>query len=150
MFNPLFLYRISRFFFEKRIKKIPEFIRRINIFFNGCDICANTTIGKNVRFMHFGFGVAINPKTDIGNNVIIMPQVIIGQNIDSNSIKKLDKIVIEDNVMLGAGAKIIATGNLTIGKNSTIGANAVVTKDVPAFQVWAGIPARFIKSTVNL
>lgn len=145
MFNPLFLYRISRFLFDLKIRKIPVIFQRLNYFFNGCDIPAGVTIGENVKFKHFGLGVVINHKTEIGNNVIIMPHVVIGTNIDTAGEKSLKKIMIEENVMLGAGAKIIATEYLIIGRNSTIGANTVVTKDIPPFQVWAGVPAKFIK-----
>lgn len=81
-------------------------------------------------------GIVIGEKSIIGKNVTIYQQVTIGQNH-----KKYP--IIGNNVIIYAGAKII--GNVHIGDNSIIGANAVVTKDVPSNSIWGGNPARELK-----
>lgn len=70
------------------------------------------------------YGIVIHPDVVIGINVVVMQQVTIG-------VKDKDCIVpiIEDDVYIGAGAKVL--GGVRVGRGSTIGANAVVTKDVP-------------------
>ena len=79
----------------------------------------------------------------IGNNVRIFHNVTIGCKWSDNQLEKEYAPVIEDNVMIGAGAVIL--GNVRIGKNSIIGANSVVNHDVEMNTVVAGIPARVIK-----
>lgn len=110
----------------------------------------NMTIGHNCffnsgcRFLDYG-GITI------GNNVgISVGATLISDNHPCNTLT-LDEwvdvkepIVIEDDVWIGANATIM--GNVTIGKGAIIGAGSVVTKDVPAGEVWAGNPARFIET----
>jgi len=75
---------------------------------------------------------------------MIMQQVTIGVKGGNND----DAPYLEHGVDVGAGAKIL--GNIRIGANSIIGANAVVTGDVPANSIVAGIPARIIGSSSKL
>lgn len=79
----------------------------------------------------------------IGKNVMISPCVTIGGR--SNI---YDVPIIEDDVFIGVGAKIL--GNVTIGKGATVGANAVVLDSVPPGSVAVGVPARVIKTTKGL
>lgn len=72
-------------------------------------------------------GIVINPDARIGKNVTIFQQVTIG---DSEVGDKLGSPIIGNGVLLGAGCKII--GPVSVGDNAVIGANAVVTKDVPS------------------
>lgn len=113
------------------------------------------TIGNNVSIQkdcHIG---AIN-KIVIGNNVLLASKVYISDHshgeVNTEAIKlppsqrKLyskGPVIIEDNVWLGEG--VVVLPNVTIGKNSIIGANAVVTKSIPANSVAGGNPARIIK-----
>lgn len=90
-------------------------------------------IGGGLVFQH-GFSTVIAAKR-IGNNCKIFQQVTIGYNEDKNP-------VIEDNVQVCAGAIVI--GDVHIESGATIGAGAVVTKDVPANATVAGVPARQI------
>lgn len=95
----------------------------------------NSFIGINARiagtpvFPHGLCGVFISNSANIGNGVIIYHHVTIGSNTVEGS-KGYGAPTIEDGVLIGAGAKII--GNITIGRNSRIGAGCVVTKDIPA------------------
>ena len=61
--------------------------------------------------------------------------------------KKNAPIIVKDNVFIGANATLLK--GITIGENTIIGACSVVTKNVPANQIWAGNPAKFIKTTQN-
>ncbi len=104
----------------------------------GIDIPYTTDIGKGFYIGHFG-SVVINESVKIGNNCNISNGVTIGQ---ANRGEKKGTAIIEDNVYIAPGAKII--GSVTIGSNAAIGANAVVTKDIPPFGVAVGIPAKVI------
>ena len=104
----------------------------------GIDIPYMTDIGKGFYIGHFG-SIVINEEAKIGKNCNISNGVTIGQ---TNRGKKKGTPVIKDNVYIASGAKII--GAVTIGDNAAIGANAVVTKDIPSFGVAAGVPAKVI------
>lgn len=80
-------------------------------------------------------GVIIHPEARIGPNCLIMQQVTIGTREGGGGLPR-----IEGHVDIGAGARIL--GNVSIGEHSLIGANAVVTKDVPPHSIAAGVPAR--------
>lgn len=81
---------------------------------------------------HSFYGIFISQDAHIGNNVVIYHQVTIGSNTTVGS-KNQGSPTIEDNVYIGCGAKII--GNCTIGHNSRVGANCILTKSVPANSV---------------
>jgi serine O-acetyltransferase len=100
-----------------------------------CRISPGAKIGTGFSLPHPD-GVIIGEKCRIGDNVRIYQQVTIGQNRNKYP-------VIGNNVIIYAGAKII--GDIHIGDNCIVGANAVVTKSIPDNSVVGGIPARIIK-----
>ncbi len=113
----------------------------------GIEIPAHVEIGSGLQVMHRGFGVVLHPRTVIGNDVTIYHGVTIGRGdvwvpeLES----PLEGFIIEDDVIICAGAKIVcARGFLTVGRGAVVGANAVVTKSVPSGEIWAGCPARKI------
>ncbi len=76
---------------------------------------------------------------------MIMPNVTIGQQVRAGiDVVPLERVVVEDHVMIGAGARIIASGTLVIGSGSAVGANAVVTRSIPAGVTVVGIPTRIV------
>ncbi len=89
-------------------------------------------------------GVVIGETSEIGENVTIYHMVTLGgiaPSINSNDQRNIKRHpTLEDNVVIGSGAQIL--GPIIIGKNSLIGSNSVVTKNVPEKSVMAGIPAR--------
>jgi serine O-acetyltransferase len=91
-------------------------------------------------------GVVIGETSEIGNNVTIYHMVTLGgisPSIDSNEQRSIKRHpTLKDNVVIGSGAQIL--GPVIIGENSKIGANAVVTKDVPDNAIMIGIPAKNI------
>lgn len=96
-----------------------------------------TRVGRRVKLEHFG-GMILVAQT-IGNDVIIRQNTTFGiAGLDDTQARP----VIGNGVEIGAGAVII--GNIYVGDNTIIGANAVVTKDIPANTVAAGIPAKVL------
>ena len=132
-------YRIANAIYKKGFKRFARFIMAINQFITNMDIHPGATIGENV-FIDHGVGVVIGETTIIGNNVTIYQGVTLG-GVSLNPGKRHPTI--EDDVTIGAGAKIL--GNITIGKGSKIGANSVVVKDVPSYSTVVGIPGKIIK-----
>lgn len=117
-----------------------QLLKNINRMVFSCDISYKVRIGKNLRLLHQGLGVVIGPGVVIGDNVLIAQNVTLGGKQNG---KGYDVPVIGDNVMIGAGAKIL--GGVHIGSNVQIGANAVVLTDIPNNVMAAGIPAKVVK-----
>ena len=129
------LYRKMNRAFESRKKILTRhYCYRIERKYR-CSISPGAKIDSGLSLPHPD-GVIIGEKSTIGKNVTIYQQVTIGQNHGKYP-------TIGDNVIIYAGAKII--GGINIGDNSIIGANAVVTKDIPANSIWGGNPAKEIK-----
>jgi len=95
-------------------------------------------VGSGLYIGHFG-GIHINGFAVIGNNCNIQQDVTLGK---VNRGARAGAPVIGNNVFIGAGAKIL--GRIHVGDGAAIGANAVVTRDVPAGMAVAGVPARVI------
>ena len=132
-------YRIANAIYKKGFKKLARFIMAINQFITNIDIHPGATIGENV-FIDHGIGVVIGETAIVGDNVTIYQGVTLG-GVSLNPGKRHPTI--EDDVTIGAGAKIL--GNITIGKGSKIGANSVVVKNVPEYSTVVGIPGKVIK-----
>lgn len=105
---------------------------------SGIQIPCTTSIGKGFYIGHFGTMV-INSNAILGKNVNISPNVNIGQ---ANRGPRKGVPIIGDEVYIGPGAKIV--GRVDVGNNVAIGANAVITKDVPDNACVGGVPARIL------
>lgn len=97
----------------------------------GFDIQPNTKINKTVQFVHNGLGCVIHPKAVIEENCMIYQNVTIGGNVKiiNGKKKNIGAPIIKEGCIIYSGACI--AGPVVIGKNSIIGANAVVTKSIP-------------------
>ena len=139
----VFMHKISRFFHLAGFELLARIISQVTRFFTGVEIHPGAKIGKNL-FIDHGMGVVIGETSEIGNNVTIYHNVTLGgiaPSINTNDQRNTKRHpTLEDNVVVGSGAQIL--GPITIGKNSLIGANAVVTKDVPEKSIMVGIPAK--------
>lgn len=98
------------------------------------------TVGPGFRIYHAGDYIHIKPNTRIGKNCSVLPGVVIG-----NKYQEADDsfVTIGDNCYLGLGVRIF--GSITIGNNVIIGANSVVTRDMPDNCIVGGVPAKIIK-----
>ncbi|PHS39825.1 MAG: serine O-acetyltransferase [Sulfurovum sp.] len=135
----LFFHRIAHSFYNKGLRFIPRFISAIGQFLTVIDIHPAAQIGRRV-FIDHGVGVVIGETAIIKNDVLIYQQVTLG-GVRTSKGKRHPTL--ENNVVVGAGAKIL--GNITIGANSKVGANSVVVKNVPENSTAVGIPARVLK-----
>lgn len=98
----------------------------------------STEIGPGLYLAH-ATGIIVNRRCRIGANCNLSHHVTLGQK---NREPKMGCPILGNRVYVGPGAVII--GNITVGDDAAIGANAVVTKDVPACSVAAGVPAKII------
>ena len=134
---------ISNFFYKAGFDLIARIISQTIRFFTGIEIHPGAKIGKNL-FIDHGMGVVIGETSEIGNNVTIYHMVTLGgiaPSIKSNEQRNTKRHpTLMDNVVVGSGAQIL--GPVVVGKNAKVGANAVVTKDVPENAVMVGIPAK--------
>jgi serine O-acetyltransferase len=113
--------------------------------FLGVEIPVSVAIGPGFLLHHGGVGVVIHPKTVIGARVGIYPGVTLGRSdiYRAASQSKFEGIVVEDNVILGAGAKILCeSGILRVGRGTVVGANAVLLESTGENEIWAGMPAK--------
>lgn len=98
------------------------------------------SIGPGLRIYHTGDFVHVGSKVKIGKNCTMLPGVVFGnKNLGTDD----SYVTVGDNCYFGLGAKIL--GSVRIGNNVIVGANSVVTKDVPDNSVVGGVPARIIK-----
>lgn len=120
------------------------FYRVIVEWFLGIELPWNTKIGQGLILFH-GQGLVINDGTVIGENCTLRHNTTIGnKKLSDGTFSNCPTI--EDNVDIGSNVVIV--GPITIGKNSIIGAGSVVVKDVEAFSVVGGNPAKIIKRNI--
>ena len=139
----VFFHRLAHFFSVAKFDIIARIISQFSRFLTGIEIHPGAKIGKNL-FIDHGMGVVIGETSEIGDNVTIYHMVTLGgisPSINSNNQRNIKRHpTLMDNVVVGSGAQIL--GPVIVGKNSKIGANAVVTKNVEENAVMIGIPAK--------
>jgi serine O-acetyltransferase len=134
----LAIHAVAHWLWKHKIPVIPRVLSVLNRLIFATQLPAATRLGKGVRLNYSGLGTVIHARAVIGNNVEIGPGVVIGGR------SKLYEVpVIEDDVQIGVGAKVL--GPIRVGRGAVIGANAVVLHDVPAGAVVVGIPARVLR-----
>ena len=139
----VFFHRIANFFSIAKFNLVARIISQFSRFLTGIEIHPNAKIGKNL-FIDHGMGVVIGETSEIGDNVTIYHMVTLGgispsiNSDDQRNTKRHPTLM--DNVVVGSGAQIL--GPVIIGKNAKIGANAVVTRNVPDNAIMVGIPAK--------
>jgi len=136
-FRAIVLYKISHFFYKKRKYFLARFICEFAKRRTGIEIHPGAKIGKRL-FIDHGTGVVIGETTVILDDVTIFHGVTLG---GTGKDKGKRHPTIMNNVMIGAGAKIL--GNIIIGNNTKIGANSVVLKDILPNSTVVGIPANY-------
>lgn len=129
-------YKISHYLYLKKHYFLARYLSEKAKRKTGIEIHPGAIIGKNL-FIDHGFGVVIGETTIIGDNVTIYHDVTLGAT--GKEIGKRHP-TIENNVMIGTGAKIL--GNIKVGENSKVGAGAVVLKNVKKNCTVVGIPSK--------
>ena len=144
----VFFHKIANFFAIAKFHLVARIISQLSRFLTGIEIHPKANIGKNL-FIDHGMGVVIGETSEIGDNVTIYHMATLGgisPSVNSNEQRNIKRHpTLKDNVVVGSGAQIL--GPVTVGKNAKIGANAVVTKDVPENAVMVGIPAKNVAET---
>jgi|TARA_B110000971_G_scaffold132171_1_gene135276 serine O-acetyltransferase len=139
----VFFHKIANFFYLAKFDLVARIISQTSRFLTGIEIHPGAKIGKNL-FIDHGMGVVIGETSEIGNNVTIYHMATLGgiaPSINSNQQRMVKRHpTLNDCVVVGSGAQIL--GPVIIGANAKVGANAVVTKDVPENAVMVGIPAK--------
>ncbi len=132
------IHSLGHWLWKKRVPLLPRWLALFNRVVFAVQLPSETRLGREVQFGYSGLGTVIHPRAIIGDRVKIGPGVVVGGRSEIYEVP-----VIEDDVQLGVGAKIL--GPVRVGRGSIVGANAVVLHDVPAGVVVGGIPARILR-----
>ncbi len=132
------MHRIAHWLFVADLFFLARFVNHLSRFWTNIDIHPGAKIGRHL-FIDHGFTV-IGETAEIGDNVTIYQCVTLGGTNPANGVAGKRHPTLSDGVIVGSGAQIL--GPITVGQRARIGANAVVTKDVPDGAVMVGIPAR--------
>jgi serine O-acetyltransferase len=136
--HALWFHRLSHWFWKRQFYFLGRFTSHLGRFFTGIEIHPGATIGKGF-FIDPGLGVVIGETAEIGENVTLYHGVTLG-GVSWEKTKRHPTV--EDNVVIGSGAKVL--GPFTVGKGSKIGSNSVVVKEVPPNATVVGIPGRMV------
>ncbi|WP_380876917.1 serine acetyltransferase [Sphingomonas sp. DBB INV C78] len=131
-------HRIAHWLFKGELYFLARAVNHISRFLTAIDIHPGAEIGRNF-FIDHGFSV-IGETAIIGDNVTMYQCVTLGGTNPANGVPGKRHPTIEDDAIIGSGAQVL--GPIVVGRRSRIGANAVVTKDVPEGASMVGIPAR--------
>jgi serine O-acetyltransferase len=136
--HAVWFFRINHWLWNHRLFLIGRFLSQIARFLTGIEIHPGAKIGRRL-FIDHGVGVVIGETAVVGDDVTLYQGVTLG-----GTGKELGKRhpTIEDNVVVGGGAKIL--GNITVGKNCRIGAGSVVLRNVPEDSTVVGVPGHII------
>jgi serine O-acetyltransferase len=131
-------HRVAHWLFEGNLFFLARLVNHVGRFFTAIDIHPGARIGRNF-FIDHGFTV-IGETAEIGDDVTIYQNVTLGGTNPTDGLPGKRHPTIGDGVIIGSGAQVL--GPVTVGPRARIGANAVVTKDVPEGATMTGIPAR--------
>lgn len=136
--HAVWIHRVAHWFWTHELFFLGRFISHIGRFLTGIEIHPGARIGRKF-FIDHGMGVVIGETAEIGDNVTLYHGVTLG-GVSWEKTKRHPTL--EDNVVVGSGAKIL--GPFTVGRNSKIGSNSVVVKEVPPNSTVVGIPGRVV------
>ncbi len=131
-------HRLAHWLYEGKLYFLARVVNHWSRFFTAIDIHPGAKIGRNL-FIDHGFTV-IGETAEIGNDVTIYQNVTLGGTNPTNGVAGKRHPTIGDGVIIGSGAQVL--GPIRVGARARIGANAVVTKEVPEGATMTGIPAR--------
>jgi len=132
-------HRVAHWLWVRGLKLLARWLSHVNRALTGIEIHPGAKIGPRF-FIDHGMGVVIGETAEIGSDVTLYHGVTLG----GTSLEKGKRHpTLEEGVVVGAGAKIL--GDITIGRCSRIGGNAVVVKPVPPESVVVGVPGEVVK-----
>jgi serine O-acetyltransferase len=130
------LHRIAHWLYKEKIYFFARFFSELSRFLTGIEIHPGAKLGRRLVIDH-GVGVVIGETAEVGDDCIIFHQVTLG-GVKFDPVKRHPTV--GNRVLIGMGAKIM--GPITLGDDSRVGANAVVTRSVEPGVTVAGIPAK--------
>lgn len=135
----ILLHRVAHFFYQIQLFFLARLFCEISRWLTGIEIHPGAKIGRRLVIDH-GMGVVVGETAVIGDDCILFHGVTLG-GIKFDPIKRHPTV--GDKVLIGAGAKVL--GPITLGYGCRVGANSVVTRDVPTGVTVAGMPAKIIE-----
>jgi serine O-acetyltransferase len=138
MLNAIHLYRAGNWLHRHRVPVLPKVCYFLNFLIFNSSVPPSCSIGAGSRFAYGGIGVVIHADCRIGKGVLI------GQNITMGGSFGSGVPTVGDNVFIAPGVRII--GEVRVGSNVVLGANAVVVDDIPDNCIAAGVPARVLRT----
>lgn len=136
------IWRLSNRLDQWRVPVLPKLCYAFNRIVFAAVVPPSVQMGKDVLLGYKGLGIVIHRRAVIGDRVNIGANVTIGGRGKHHEVP-----VIEDDVVIGTGAKIL--GPVRVGRGASIGANAVVLRDVPPGATAVGVPARILANSEN-
>jgi serine acetyltransferase len=139
--SPVRLWYLSTRLHARGLKLPAKLIKLLIYLVYHAVLPSEAQIERDIHLEHYGLGVVVHPNVTLGHGVRIYQHVTIATRTWVGSPAR---IVIEDNVLLGAGCVLISPPDETmvIGSGTSVGANAVVTKAVPPNSIMVGVPAK--------
>ena len=133
-------HMISHFLYNKKLFFLARLISQLARTLTGIEIHPGAILGNAILIDH-GMGVIIGETAVVGDRITIYHGTTLGGTGNEKGVKRHPTV--GNDVIIGSGAKVL--GNINIGSNSKIGANAVVLEDVPEGATVVGVPARVVK-----
>jgi len=147
----IFFHRIANFFSKAGFTLIARIVSQSSRFLTGIEIHPAAKIGKNF-FIDHGMSVVIGETAEIEDNVTLYHSVTLGGISPSTNSGEQRGVkrhpTLKNNVVVGSGAQVL--GPIIVGEFAKIGANAVVTRDVPEHAIMVGVPAKNIKTKTEI
>lgn len=137
-FQAIIFHRFNHWLWNKKLYLLARMFAHVARFLTGIEIHPGALIGRRF-FIDHGMGIVIGETSEIGDDVSIYHGVTLGGTTWN---KGKRHPTLENNVVIGAGAKIL--GPITIGEGSRVGCNAVVVKDTPAGSTVVGVPGHVV------
>ncbi len=145
-FQALMFHRLAHGLWRNGWRLLGRFLSHIGRMMTGIEIHPAAVIGERF-FIDHGMGVVIGETSEIGDDVTLYHGVTLGgvaPSVDSHSQRNVKRHpTLGDGVIVGSGAQVL--GPITVGRDARVGANAVVTKDVPNGATVVGIPGRVVQ-----
>jgi serine O-acetyltransferase len=146
-FQALMIYRLAHGLWRRRWFLLARMFSQLGRMLTGIEIHPGATIGRSL-FIDHGMGVVIGESSHIGDGVTLYQGVTLGgvaPSVDSHTQRNAKRHpTLQDGVIVGSGAQIL--GPITVGDNARVGANSVVTRDVPRCATVVGIPGRIVQA----